>query len=98
MPTPEELEALRKASKGSAQKAKELLDTEVENVMAAVARLDELKPKTADEETYKKLIKVIEQATSKNESIATLKARVKKLGDSAISLFKEMANIAKGLR
>lgn len=97
MPTDEELEKLRKASEESAKKARQLMDEEVKIVMEEVARIGELKPNTADQETYNKLIKVVKEATDNNESIATLKDNVKKLGESAVSLFKEMADIAKSL-
>jgi hypothetical protein len=98
MPTPEELEQLRKASEKSAEKARELLDAEVKAIMDEVARIGELKPKTADEETYNKLVEAVTEATNRNESIVTLKENVKKLGDSAVSLFKEMVGIAKALK
>lgn len=98
MPTQEELEELRNASKKSAEKASKLLDAEVKSIMDEVSRIDELKPDTADEETYNKLIKVVNEATAKNESLATLKENIKKLGDSAVSLFKEMVEIAKALK
>jgi hypothetical protein len=97
MPTPEELDELRRASEESAKKARELLDAEVKYVMDNVERIGELKPKTADEDTYNRLVKEVTEATNKNEGIATLKENVKKLGDSAVSLFKEMADIAKSL-
>ena len=95
MATPEELEQLKKASEKSAEKARELLDAEIEAIMDNVARIDELKPTTADAETYNRLVEVVKGATNRNESTATLKENVKKLGSSAVSLFKEMAAIAK---
>ena len=97
MATPEELEALRKASEKSAEEARALLDEEIKKVMDEVTRIDELKPDTADQETYNKLTQVVQEATSKNHSIATLKENVEKLGQGAVSLFKEMARIAKRL-
>ena len=97
MATQEELEAIRKASEKSAEKARALLDEEIKNVMDEVARIDELRPDTADQETYDKLIQVVQEATSKNHSIATLKENVEKLGQGAVSLFKEMSEIAKRL-
>lgn len=98
MPTPEELEQLRNASDESARKARELLDLDVKTVVDEIARINELKPETANEEIYNKLVEVITEATNKNESIAILKENVEKLGDSAVSIFKEMAGIAKTLR
>lgn len=97
MATPEELAKLRRASEQSAEKARKLLDDEVSDIMAEVARISELKPETADEETYEKLVSVVTEATRRNESIAAIKKNVEELGDSAVALFKEMASIAKGL-
>ena len=97
MATQEELRALREASKKSAEKAKALLDEELKKVMDEVTRIDELKPDTADQETYDKLTEIVQEATSKNHSIATLKENVEELGKGAVSLFKEIAEIAKRL-
>ena len=97
MPTEEELRELREASEISAQKARALLDEELTGVMEEVARIHELKPATADQQTYEKLVVVVQEATAKNHSIATLKENVEKLGKGAISLFREMAEIAKHL-
>jgi len=82
MPTPEELERLRQASHSSAQKARLLLDAEVKCIMDIVARLDELKPVTTDDETFRKLINVVTEANNRNESIATVKENVSRMGDS----------------
>jgi len=97
MPTPEELERLRQASHTSAQKARLLLDTEVKCIMDIVARLDELKPVTTDDETFRKLINVVTEANNRNESIATVKENVSRMGDSAVAMFKEMAGKARFL-
>jgi 3-methyladenine DNA glycosylase/8-oxoguanine DNA glycosylase len=95
MPTPEELERLRNASQSSAQKARQLLDEEVKCIMDRVARIDELKPITTDDETFKKLINIVTEANNRNESIATVKENVSKLGGSAVATFKEMAEKAR---
>lgn len=97
MPTEEELKALREASEAAAAKARALLDYEVKVVMDEVRRIEELKPKTADEEMYKKIIAIVQEATAKNYSIAKVKENLEKLGKGAVSLFKEMAAIAKGI-
>jgi uncharacterized coiled-coil DUF342 family protein len=97
MATEEELKKLREASEKSAAKAKALLDEEVKTIMNEVMRIDELKPQTADQETYDKIIKVVQEANNKNYSVAMLKENIEKLGEGAISLFKEMASIAKKL-
>jgi len=95
--TPEEREELRKASEASAQKARALLDEDLRLVMDQVQRINDLKPKTTDEETYEKLIAVVRDATAKNESLATLKQNVQQLGSSAVALLTEMAGIARKL-
>ena len=97
MATEEELRKLREASDRSAQKAKALLDEELKHVMNEVGRIGELKPNTADQETYDKIIQVVKEATSKNHSMAMLKENIEKLGEGAVSLFKDMAEIAKRL-
>lgn len=97
MATEEELKKLREASEKSAAKARALLDEDVKALMNELTRIDELKPQTADQETYDKIISVVQEATNKNLSIATLKENIEKLGEGAISLFKEMASIAKKL-
>lgn len=97
MATEEELRKLREASAKSAAKARAVLDEDVKAVMDEVARIEELKPDTADQETYDKIIKIVQEATDKNLSIATLKENIEKLGEGAVALFKEMAGIATAL-
>lgn len=55
---------------------------------------DTLKPDTADQETYDKLIQAVSEATEKNESIAAFEARVKTLGGEAVKLAKSLGFIA----
>ena len=98
MATPEELKRIKEASARSAKKARGLLDDEISAVMEEVSRIGELKPQTADEETYKKLIEVVQEATAKNLSIAKLKENVTKLGEGAVALFKEIAEVAKTVK
>lgn len=97
MATEDELKALREASESAATEARALLDDELKTVMDEVARISELKPETADDETYQKLIAVVQEATARNHSIATLKQNVQNLGEGAVELFKTMAAIAKKL-
>ncbi len=97
MATEEELRRLREASEASAASARVLLDEDVKTVMAEVGRINELKPAATDQATYDKIMKVVQEATSRNESIATLKQNVETLGESAVSLFREMAEIARSL-
>ena len=94
MATREETEKLEKASCEAASEAAGLLDDEIGAVMKKAGRIDELKPETADAETYEELARVVREATSRNLSIAELKANVEALGNSAISIFREMSVIA----
>jgi len=94
MPTPEELKELEDASDASADAASKLLDQSLRQVMANIDRLDELKPRTADEATFQRLIAVVRESTARNESIAQLHARVAKLGERAVGLLHQMAKIA----
>lgn len=94
MATDQELQELEEASNASADVASAALDASLKTVMSHVARLNELKPKTADEATYQKLIALVQDATRKNESIATLRANVQQLGGSAVALLNDMAKLA----
>ncbi|HQT26139.1 MAG TPA: hypothetical protein PLK99_06015 [Burkholderiales bacterium] len=95
MATDEEIAQLREASNEAATQAEALLDDDIGAVMKEAGQIDKLKPATADEETYCKLIKVIQEATAQNQSIADLKANIMALGDSAVILFREMSRIAR---
>lgn len=94
MATPEELKALEEASNASADAASALLDADLKNAMKQLERLKQLKPKTADETTYRRLFEVLQQGTRRNESVAVVRANVQKLGSGAVALFKEMAALA----
>lgn len=94
MATDKELQELEEASNASADVASAALDASLITVMSHVARINRLKPKTADEATYQKLIALVQNATRKNESIVTLRANVQKLGGSAVALLNDMAKLA----
>lgn len=95
MATDKDLQELEEASNASADVASAALDANLKTVMSHVARINELRPKTADEATYQKLIAFVQDATRKNESVATLRANVQKLGGSAVALLNGMAKLAK---
>lgn len=94
MASDKELQELEEASNASADVASALLDASLKTVMSHVARLNQLKPKTADEAIYRKLVALAQEATRKNESIATLRANVQKLGGNAVALLNDMAKLA----
>lgn len=55
---------------------------------------DELK--LTDQATYDELIKIVEDATMKNESLASVVDRVKALGTAGATLAGQIVNIASG--
>jgi hypothetical protein len=58
------------------------------------SKADSLKPDTADQADYDKLIEAVSEATAKNESIAAFETRVKGLGGEAMKLAKSLGLIA----
>jgi hypothetical protein len=94
-PTDDERKAIEEAAKGSRRTAQVLLDTECQAIMSQVARLQELKPQTADAATYQKLIDVVQDACTRNLAVADLKKNVQNLGEGAVKLFGEVVQIAK---
>lgn len=85
---------LEKASREAAEKASEELRQEVEALRAATAiDLEALKPQVSDPKSYDKLLRAVQEATHRNESIAQLQARVKKLGKRVVSVAKEAADL-----
>ena len=92
MPNDDWKKKMMEADAAAAKKAGELIDDDLEILMKEVATLKTTAaPQTADSETYAKIIAVVEQATRKNESIAQLKANLKKLGGTAVALVKDVA-------
>lgn len=94
MATAKELQELEEASNASAEVATAALDVSLKTVMNHIAGIDQLKPKMADEATYRKLVALVQDATRKNDSIANLRANVQKLGGSAVALLNDMAKVA----
>lgn len=94
MATEKELQELEEASDKSAEIATAALDASLKAVMRHVKQIDRLKPQTADEATYKKLVAVVQASARKNESVAALRANVQKLGSGAVAMLNEMAKLA----
>jgi hypothetical protein len=85
---------LEKASREAAEKATKELRQEVEALQQATAiDLERLKPQISDLKAYEKLIRAVEEATRRNESIAQLQDRVKKLGKKVVAVAKEAADL-----
>ncbi|MDO4770829.1 hypothetical protein [Porphyromonas sp.] len=60
----------------------------------SAAELAQILPKTTDEEVYKKLIEVVEEAARKNIKQAELITKIKDLGDLAIKLAQKVPALA----
>ncbi len=83
-------ERLKKISRESREKADAALSEELQALKEATdTKLEELRPRVTDEATYDKLIAEVKEATARNESLAQLKERVKKLGPVALCVLKE---------
>ena len=80
--------------------AREAADNETEEELKAVlGKADELEGifkdlKLADQETYDQLITVVEKATERNDSIATVVARLKALGEAGKKLAATAGNVS----
>ena len=91
-------EELRKKSEVSKERTDALLSEEIEALKKATkSDLENLRPKIADKEVYDELIAIVEDATSKNESLAELKGRIEKLGLKGIDIVKEVVKLLKAL-
>lgn len=93
MATVKELQELEQASNAAAEVATAALDASLRTVMIHIDRFKQMKPKVTDEATYRKLIALVQDATRKNESIATLRANVERLGGSAVVLLNDMVKM-----
>lgn len=87
---------MRKLSDETARKTDLLLqDEELQVFSDTTVDWEKLRPQLANDEKYDQLIREVEAATSKNESIAKLRERVEKLGSEGIALAKKVARLAK---
>lgn len=85
---------LKNQSAEAAKRADELLENELEALkQATTTDLESLRPHVADEETYNKLIEVVEESTRNNESLAQLKERIEKLGEIGLSMAKRIIQL-----
>lgn len=91
MVSKEEREAMERASRDSAEKARELLDADLAAAMAHVGEIDALKPRGADEELYRRLVDTIQDASRHNLSVAQLRKNVESLGRGAVGLLNQLA-------
>lgn len=81
------------ASDQASKETDEFLEDDLK-VLKNAAHIDlkALRPKVADTKAYDKLIKVVEEATQRNESLAQLKASIESLGSEVLSVGKEVIN------
>ncbi len=90
------LKDLETQSGEAAAETDESLKKQLSTLMAATKTdFEKLRPQITDQETYDRLIRVVREATEKNENIAQLVTRVKKLGKGAAGLAKKVATIIK---
>jgi len=84
-------EEMRAASEKASKETDEFLDEDLKALKKATSvDLEALRPKVTDTEAYDKLIKVVEEATQKNESLAQLKANIQALGSEVVNVGKEV--------
>ena len=86
---------MREASAGAVEKANEQTQEELNEISAQGDALRSIAEnlKLTDQETYDKLVAIVEEATRKNESIADVIGHTKALGEAGI---KFAANISGG--
>lgn len=87
---------LTQKSDESAARADILLADELNTLKAATfTDLERLRPKITDQETYNKLIAVIDEATQNNLDIASLKDKLVQLGSVGMQVAKTAASLLK---
>lgn len=89
-------EEMQAASEKAKNETDELLEPELKALKNATSTdLEALRPKVSNSEAYDKLIKVVKEATQKNESLAQLKANIQALGSEVLNVSKEMVDLLK---
>lgn len=85
---------LRDASRRSAEAADQELAPELEKIrLANTVDLENLKPKISDSEAFEALVAAVRESTTRNETVAQLHGRLKKLGSGVIRVAKEAAGL-----
>lgn len=89
---------LREMAAASSRQADDILDEELQTLLSMTRdQLDELRPQVTDEETYNRLIEIVEEATRNNEQIAQFKARLMQGGSKLLKIGKTAALLSTGL-
>lgn len=92
----EKKKKLKEAASVSKQKADELLDPELQALKNVTqVNLEALRPKITDKQSYEKLIEIVQESTTRNETLAELKSRLEKAGTALLHVAKETADLLK---
>ena len=86
------------ADEKAAKKADDAVKGELDAITAQATELESIfdNLKLTDRETYDKLVEIVENATRKNESIASIVKRVEGLGDVGKRLARSIGNLSTG--
>lgn len=88
--------SLKDLAAASAQHTDEILEEELQALLtASKEQLEALRPQVADEETYNRLMAVVEEATGQNEQTAQLKALLMKGGSKLFNIGKIAGKLLK---
>jgi hypothetical protein len=72
---------------------RKLADREKQLLVDTGISWDDMKPKIGSEEDYQKLMKVVGEATAKNESLGAFFERLEKLGTEGYALAKKVRDL-----
>jgi len=90
--------SLKDIAADSAAHTDQLLDEELQTLLkATIEDLEALRPHVTDQETYNKLISVVEEATQYNEKMARLKEMILKGGSKLLNLSKKASKMLAGI-
>jgi len=88
--------SLRDLAAASSRHTDEILEEELQALLtASPEQLEALRPRVNDEETYNRLIAVVEEATRQNEQSAQLKALLMKGGSKLFNIGKTAGKLLK---
>jgi len=89
---------LKQKSNESAAKTDVLLDEELTALKKATrTNLESIRPKITDQDSYNKLITIVEEANKNNINIGTLKERIEKARSAVVTVAKEASKFIKFL-
>ena len=90
--------SLKDLAAASAQHTDEILEEELQALLTATtAQLETLRPHITDQETYNRLMAVVDEATQQNEKAAQLKALLIKGGAKLLNLGKITGKLLQGV-